>query len=115
MSLVDWRTPMEYKVEQHEAVNLKHSLGEGMVVKYNHDGKINTCGAWVTASGQNTLKEMGRAKGWFAWAKANQPLNVLESAFEERYWIDGYSQVRHARLLRAAGRFNEAKALALLA
>ena len=111
MSLVDWRTPMEYATEQHEEINLTHDLGEGMIVKYSHDGKINTCGAWVTASGQNAIREVSNAKGWFAWAKTSTPLVVLESAIEEQYWVDGYSTVKHSRLLRAAGRAAEAKEL----
>ena len=102
---------MEYATELHGEVNLTHPLGEGMSVVYHHSGEINTCGAWTTAGGLNALKEIAHAKRWFEWAKAHQPLVVLESAIDEQYWVEGYNTVRHSRLLRAAGRAAEAKEL----
>ena len=111
--LVGWRTPMDYSSYNDGKLRLTHALGEGMVVQYIHDGNISTCGAWITASGQNALRERDSAIKWFDWAKTKTPLQVLEAALEDRYWVAGYSTIKHARLLREAGRVDEAKKMSL--
>ena len=111
--LVDWRTPMDYSSYNDGKLQLTHTLGHGMFVQYVHGGNINKCGAWITASGQNALRERESAIKWFDWAKNKPALQVLESAIEDRYCIKGYSTLKHARLLREAGRIEEAKKMVL--
>ena len=111
--LVNWRTPMDYSSYNDGKLRLTHALGEGMVVQYSHDGQINTCGAWITSSGLNGLRERKSALQWFDWAKNKPALQVLEAALEDRYWVAGYSTLKHARLLREAGRVDEAKKMSL--
>ena len=110
--LVDWRTPMKYSSYNDGELKLTHYLGEGMTVEYTHDGRIDTCGAWTTCGGLNALRERANAIKWFEWAKTKPALDVLEAA-EDRFCINGYSTIAHARLLRAAGRTEEAKAMTL--
>lgn len=113
-SLVDWRTPMNPSSYNAGEINLTHDVGEGITVFYHHDGEINTCGAWTTCSGLNALKEREFAIKWFDWAKTQKDqLKVLESAIAEQYCMGGYSYLAHARLLRAAGRTEEAKSMTL--
>ena len=111
--LVDWRTPMDYSSYNAGKLQLTHSIGYGMSVQYVHDGQINTCGAWTTSSGLNALSERKSALQWFDWAKTKTALQVLEAALEDRYWVAGYSTLKHARLLREAGRVDEAKKMSL--
>ena len=111
--LVDWRTPMIRGSYQDELLDLRHDIGYGMAVHYSHSGEIATCGAWLTCSGLNALKQRKDAVDFFKWARGKNPLEVLEAADAAQYEIEGYTYVKHARLLRESGRFDEAKQLLL--
>jgi hypothetical protein len=114
MSLVDWRNEMEYRTTEGETLRLEHPIGDEMTVTYQVDTSYTSCRPWPTAGQLNKNKEIEQAKKWFEILKKKKTkLETLESAREFGFYVEGYTTLKHAALLREAGRIKEAKKMSL--